>query len=253
MALTLNQMIGLRTRRSVRSFAPELLEWPHSTTASCPVGREWRGTKEGRNVFWISALLFLAAAGTGFSQFQSYTIELNPGFNSIANHLDGRGNWLDEIFLEVPDGAQLYKFDPGTGEFTDPAEYSLEFGWFWPDPFVGTLSPGEGAFMQVPAAGSLLVTGEPHLPQRRTDVQPGLNFVSCQTTQTCGFPELFGFGPIPGDVVYKFDRPFPQLSLSLDQIASSIHRSCASTKRGAGPPDSPSTPWSSSTAAPSTR
>jgi hypothetical protein len=165
----------------------------------------------------------LALETVVWAQPESYVLELGPGFNAVANHLDLGDNSLDEIFPLVPDGALLIKFDRTTQTFSPPAEYSVLAGWLEPNTFVATLSPGEGAFLQVPSAVLLPMFGAYHAPQARGDVGPGTNFVSCQTTQTCGFTELMGVAPIVGDVVYKFDRAFTAPPPSLWQAASSVH------------------------------
>jgi hypothetical protein len=158
------------------------------------------------------------------AQVQSYTTVVTPGFNAIANHLNNGRNTLNEVLPSVPTGTLLYKWDPVRQTYTEPARYFATFGWSIPEPLVGTLSPGEGAFLRVSTQGSLTFRGTPQQPQVRTDVVSGLNFVSCQTTEPCTFDEVFKFAPIPGDIVYKFDRAVAELSTDPRQMATSIHR-----------------------------
>jgi len=173
---------------------------------------------------WLRMSVALALEMGVQAQPESYVMELAPGFNAVANHLDLGDNSLDEIFPLVPDGARLFKFDHTTQAFSPPAEFSVLAGWLEPDTFVATLSPGEGAFLQVSSAVLLPMFGEYHAPQARSDVGPGYNFVSCQTTQTCDFTELMGVSPIVGDVVYKFDRAFTNPPSHLWQAASSVNK-----------------------------
>ncbi len=63
-----------------------------------------------------------------WAQPESYVLELGPGFNAVANHLDLGDNSLDEIFPLVPDGALLIKFNHTTHSFSPPAEYSVLAG-----------------------------------------------------------------------------------------------------------------------------
>jgi hypothetical protein len=167
----------------------------------------------------------VAVLNAAVAQVQSsYTTVVTPGFNAIANHLNNGRNTLHEVLPSVPNGTLLYKWDPVRQTYTEPARYFATTGWLVPEPLVGTLSPGEGAFLRVNAQLSLTFRGTPQQSQLRTDVVSGYNFVSCQTTQLCTFEEVFKFAAIPGDIVYKFDRAVPQLATDPGQIATSIHR-----------------------------
>ena len=164
----------------------------------------------------------LTLASSAAAQLQSYTVSVVPGFNGIANHLDNGPNTLDRVLPSVPNGTELFKFDALTQGYQQ-AQY-LDGQWSSSDPFMQTLSPGEGAFLRTDTAFSLTFRGSTHVPQIRRDTAAGYNLVSCQTTQRCSFEELFGFPPVPGDRVYKLRQPLPQPSDNPEDIASSIHR-----------------------------
>jgi hypothetical protein len=157
-------------------------------------------------------------------QTQTYTVPVAPRFNAIANHLNTGSNSLNQVLPNMPVGTRLYKWNPARQSFTQPAQYTASSGWLVPEPLVGTLSPGEGAVLEVGGQFSITFRGQAQQPQVRTDVVAGYNFVSCQTTQRCSFDEVLGFAPLAGDTVYKFDRPVSLLSTDPSQLASSTHR-----------------------------
>ena len=80
----------------------------------------------------------LVDCGPG-SCLASYTIRVSGGTNLIANQLDQTNNTLDAVLPSVPNGAALYKFDPTTQSFSEPALFISGFGWL---PNL-TLEPGE--------------------------------------------------------------------------------------------------------------
>src|ERR1035438_5451393 len=82
----------------------------------------------------------------------SYTITLPSGWSLIANHLDAPGgNSLDNVLPNVPDGTQLFKYAGGFSAYTYDAIAGAWSG--------GTLSPGEGAFINLPLAMTITFTG----------------------------------------------------------------------------------------------
>jgi hypothetical protein len=181
---------------------------------------------------WLSCAWLCAGAASG--QVASYTVNVGPGFNAIANHLDRGGNTLNEVLSDVPLGSRLYKYDVGTagGGWTQPAIYTASAGWV--SQGVYRLGPGEGAFLQVTGAWTLRFMGNLKEPELRRDVLPGLNLVSCQVPQPCSFGEVFGFGPVPGDVVYRYNQPIAALPENPEQGASSVHRYLGSGPAGPG-------------------
>lgn len=164
------------------------------------------------------------SAGTAWAQSAGYTIQLLPGCNSVANHLDhAGGNTLAQLFPVMPNGTRLYKYDYLTQSFLSPSLYLAGVGWLPVLPAPTTLNPGEGAFIEVDTSFPVTLTGAPHPFRPRKDIGPGYNFVSCQSLGPCSFEDVFGFGPRPGDVVYLYDAPFSGGVTSFAGGASSIH------------------------------
>jgi len=73
----------------------------------------------------------------------SYTIELGPGMNFIANQLDKGGNTLAEILPNVPTDTIFSKYNACQQKYVDLATNQAPGAW--DNPSV-TLQPGEGAF-----------------------------------------------------------------------------------------------------------
>ncbi len=170
------------------------------------------------------ACVLLFGGALARAQVQAYTVQVLEGFNAVANHLDNGSNTLREVLPNVPGGTRFYKWNPATQSYAEPAEFIPGIGWIVTDPFVNRFAPGEGAFLESAEQFSVLFQGQVHVPQPRVDAVAGYNFVSCQTIEPCSFEDVFGFRPLPGDIVYKLDRAIPVLTPDLSQAASSIHR-----------------------------
>jgi hypothetical protein len=110
----------------------------------------------------------LAAVGTATSMAQVYSqnavgyvnITVKPGYNVIANPLNGTNNELNTVLL-LPDtlaGASMFRFDPGTGQFASYTYAGTAFGWFPPPGASSVLDPGEGVFLQSFAGGDVTHT-----------------------------------------------------------------------------------------------
>lgn len=171
--------------------------------------------------------LFLLAVAHVHAQQLSYTVQLEPGFNSIANQLVNGSNRLDDILRNVPDGSELYKFNPTTQAYYASAGFMAGFGWLSQDPEMEYLNPGEGAFLFVPSPMNVTFFGDiAPTPLRPPAVFGGYNFVSAHEPRPMYFIEVFGFPPADGDIVYLYDRPFTASPSrdSISQSASSIHK-----------------------------
>ena len=132
---------------------------------------------------WIwAAMLFTLAASGGLAQTStSYSIQVQPGINSIANHLIRGQNTLDEVIPGPPGGSVLYKFNPATQRYYDTqAQFIAGFGWLYQEPEMGYLKPGEGAFLQANVNATVSFSGTiAPFPLPRYAVA-GYNFVSGQ-------------------------------------------------------------------------
>src|SRR5688572_9815480 len=172
---------------------------------------------------WVMSLL-LCASCLGQTQPTNYFVPLEPGFNSIANHLNRGDNSLNAVIPEAPHGAVIYKWNAVAQNYREPAHFFPGFGWFSQDQDAMFLRPGEGAFMGVYEPFNLDFfghVGQINLPRPAV---VGLNFVSGHLPRAMGFGELFGFPPQPGDEVYLYDRAFIGTPDEFQPNASSIHR-----------------------------
>jgi hypothetical protein len=140
----------------------------------------------------------------------TYSLNLGPGWNAIANPLIVGSNTLDELFPIMPNGATLAKFNRAIGGYERFTYDSFLRIWRTAAGAPGgKLDPGEGAFLSVTTAITLVVTGQRAIPHALVDAGFGPNLVGCQSLEPCSFEELMGFAPRPGDVVYQYDRPLP--------------------------------------------
>ncbi len=155
----------------------------------------------------------------------SYSLSLGPGWNAIANPLIVGSNTLDELFPIVPDGSMLAKFNRAIGGYELFTYDSFQRIWMTAAGAPGgKLNPGEGAFLNVPTAVTLVVTGQRATPHALVDAGFGPNLVGCQTLEPCSFEELMGFAPRPGDVVYQYDRPLANLAPAPETGATKTNR-----------------------------
>jgi RHS repeat-associated protein len=126
----------------------------------------------------------------------SYAINLNAGYNLIANQLDHGSNALNDVMPQVPDGSVLHKYNNGSGIWTEAA-YSTALGSWTPATF--TLSPGEGAFFQSPAAFTLVFHGTPHVPVLPITIPNGSTYLlSRQTNDVGDYTSIVGLAPANG-------------------------------------------------------
>jgi hypothetical protein len=131
-----------------------------------------------------------------------YPINIQPGFNLIANQLDQGGNSLNEIMPVVPDGCALYKYDNALSNWS-AANYSAALGSWMPGDI--TLSPGEGAFLQSPTNFSLTFTGSPHVPVLPVTIPAGACYLLSYQTNAVATPEEIVGTNLPAQtLVYKW-------------------------------------------------
>ena len=186
-----------------------------------PVHGFWRSLNS-KGWIWVAGFLALLAP-PALAQVAPYSIDVKPGYNSIANHLSRNGNRLDEIIPNVPNGTLLFKWNPATQNYYSPAQH-LDGRWFSQEQEMEYLSPGEGAFLHVNRDLTLTFSGDPIQINLPRPVALGYNFVSAQQPRAMNFAEVFGFPPQPGDLVYLFENPFTDDPRLIEQNASSTHK-----------------------------
>ncbi len=151
----------------------------------------------------------IGAVGIAASNAQVFSVnavgyvnlDLPAGFSMIANPLNGTNNNLSTILPDVPDGSSLLKWNATSQSFEDANVFIGGVGWV-PD---ATLNPGEGAFINLPAAATLTFVGE--VPQGDLSVSIPQNFsiVSQLVPQTNGLSTV-DFPAADGDSVLFWDR-----------------------------------------------
>lgn len=151
----------------------------------------------------------VVAAGTLASQAQVYSVNavgyvnlsLPVNFSMIANPLNGTNNLLSTVIPTPPDGTQILKWDAAGQHFKDASQYFDGIGWIPDD----TLSPGEGAFINLPNATTLTFVGE--VPQGNLTNSLPLNFsiASMQVPQSVGLSAA-SFPADDGDQVLFWDN-----------------------------------------------
>ena len=113
----------------------------------------------------------VVAAGLGASVAQTvYSVNsvgyvnktLVPGYNLISSPLNATNSSLDTVLPVVPDGTVILKWDSALQTFAEANQYYEGIpGWF-PS---GTVTPGEGFFINIPGVSSVTVTFVGEVPQ----------------------------------------------------------------------------------------
>lgn len=151
----------------------------------------------------LAAVVAAVGAVSGAAQVTSQNIvgyirlNLNAGFNLIGNQLNNGDNKIGTV-LNVPEGTDVFKWT-GTG-------YSLNsyVDGIWDNPN-GTLTPGEGFFIRVPAATTVTLIGEVSLSNSKS-LSNGFNLIALPlplageiTASTVG-----AFPAVEGDDVFQW-------------------------------------------------
>jgi hypothetical protein len=170
-------------------------------------------TASGRFVcFLVLSLIPLAALRAQTYSANAvgyYTVNLHRGYFMIANHLNYKGNQLDEV-IPLPEwatGSEFYKFDASTQRYLDTMQWVAGVGWLStvPNP---TLSPGEGGFIRVLNNGvttpiTLTFVGDIPGPRcslpTRGMLYQGFNQWSLNLGET-----LASLNPVTGDAIFQF-------------------------------------------------
>ena len=148
---------------------------------------------------------FVAAVGavSGSAQVTSQNIvgyvrlSLAKGYNLIGNQLNNGNNAIGTV-LNVPEGTAVYKFTNNkyvANAFVDGA---------WEAPTM-TLTPGEGFFINVPAATTITLIGEVSLNNSKA-LAAGYNLLSVPVPLAGGLNDAAagGLAAVEGDAVYQW-------------------------------------------------
>lgn len=123
--------------------------------------------------------------------WQQYELNINSGYDVIANQLDRGDNTLEEILPAVPDGTYLHKFDNAVGIYLS-AYYTTARGWDVPNL---TLHPGEAAFIRSPSFFNHIFKGTARTPVLPLPPCAGFRFLSCQSNSPGTYENIVG-GPL---------------------------------------------------------
>jgi len=124
-------------------------------------------------------------------------LTLSKGFSLIGNQLNNGNNAIGTV-LNVPEGTAVYKFTNNkyvANAFVDGA---------WEAPTM-TLNPGEGFFINVPAATTITLIGEVSLANSKA-LAAGYNLLSVPVPLAGGLndPAAGGLAAAEGDAVYQW-------------------------------------------------
>jgi hypothetical protein len=129
-----------------------------------------------------------------------------PTYSILANPLNGTNNNIATILPNVPTGAQVFRFNSGTG-FTDPETFfGPGLGW---DPGTMDLPPGEGFFISLDPASpnptTITFVGEVPQGTLTTSIEPGYNLKASAVPQEGALTGVLGLTPVAGDQVFLWD------------------------------------------------
>jgi len=174
--------------------------------------------QSGENVLAVSVHQNVAAsADLGFDMEvwgnvampSSLAVAVPTGWSVIANPFNRGGNTLNDVLPQAPDGAQVFKWNFVTQNYT-PSTYDGVQGVWSPN---ASLSPGEGAWLWNPSAEPIQITftGQvpaPPGPMNRPSA-PGLRFRAPRWPVASTFEEVNGYPPAEGDRVLTYEGVFP--------------------------------------------
>jgi hypothetical protein len=135
-----------------------------------------------------------------------YTLNMVPGFNLIANQLDNGDNNINTIIpanAPVPDGASILKWDTSSQSFLDDPAFNATFfaGFGWVDgdlnPSAVELAAGEGAFVQLGDAASVVLVGDVPQGSLSKGLVEGWQLISQLTPQSIGLGDGTGADDLP--------------------------------------------------------
>jgi len=156
----------------------------------------------------------LSAAGVASSMAQGTVFSVNAvgyvntslkkGFTLVSNPLTAADNSIGALFVSVPDGTQVSKFN-GTKFDTTTQDIALSGGFDKPAIAALLVTPGEGVFVKSAADGSITFVGEVPQGTLNNAYPKGLSVRSSQVPQEGKITADLGFPGKDGDQVSKFD------------------------------------------------
>jgi hypothetical protein len=159
-----------------------------------------------RTLFLVSAVA--AATASSFAATSSNIVgyvklSLGQGFSMIANQLDnGSGNKATAVLAGVPNNTSVYKFV--NGNFIS---IQLLGGAWEGDDVDMTLAPGEGVFIDLPAATAVTFVGEVKTGTSTVNIPANFSIISSVIPQTLALDQLPAGANFPAannDTVYRY-------------------------------------------------
>jgi hypothetical protein len=158
----------------------------------------------------LAAVILAAGIATSMAQSNVYSLNVvgyvsktyDAGFHLIANPLNATNNSVASVLPNPPDFTFLYKYVNGSYENAN----SFAFGaWDFPNQ---TLSPGEGAFLLIPAGPNWtnVYVGEVLQGNLTNTLIPGFNMVGAKVPQAAGLQGTHQLQPGDFDIVYQFQN-----------------------------------------------
>lgn len=128
-------------------------------------------------------------------------VTLKPGYNLIANPLNGTNNNINTVIPTAPNGSIAFKWNFASQQFAAADTFADGFGWIDNAFQLSTtvLNPGEGFFFQNNSGADATLTFVGEVPQGTlTNVlRPNYGFYSSIVPQSAGLAAL-GFPSING-------------------------------------------------------
>jgi hypothetical protein len=168
-----------------------------------------------RTKILLSAALVAAGIAAADAQ-QVYSVNavgyvnvtLVPGYNLLANPLNGTNNAVTTILPTVPEGTSLLTWNPAINDFNQADAF---VGGGWLDEFGNTstrqLPPGQGFFLQNNSGANASITFVGEVPQGSLSnpVNTGYGFFGSQVPQSAGLTAL-GFPASEGMSYSPWDK-----------------------------------------------
>lgn len=180
-----------------------------SLTLSNPNGKTFPHTELIKPMNTKSLLLaaVIAALGTASASAQVTSqnivgyirLSLGKGFNLVSNQLKNGNNNINTVLAEAPEGTIAYKWTGAS--FTSVEKVGTEFE----GAAAFSLNPGEGVFVNVPAATTVTLIGEVSL-QNSVPLKKGFNLVGCPLPLAgrVSDPATVGMTAVDDDKIYQW-------------------------------------------------